>query len=192
MQSWKRTSEKPIIDPATRTYVNPAYLLTKSEEELRKSKNLTNQEHQSIKFDFTFSKYKIQFIDTLVYKDQNRTTDHTLQKKKKKKTQLIAKTICKQNLHICAEKSIAYKQVLGIRTISSEIEEYRKPIQDLWKWFLQKVFKKASINNQIRKVDNLNRRSLFKTFNPIWADIIPFFIPYHFSLPNTKEAINKY
>ena len=105
--------------------------MTKSEEELRKSKNLTNQEHQSIKFDFTFSKYKIQFIDTLVYKDQNRTTDHTLQKKKKKKTQLIAKTICKQNLHICAEKSIAYKQVLGIRTISSEIEEYRKPIQDL-------------------------------------------------------------
>ena len=44
---------------------------TKSEEELRHFRNLTNQKHQSIKFGFKFSKYKIEFFDTQIYKDKN-------------------------------------------------------------------------------------------------------------------------
>ena len=43
---------------------------TKSEQELRNFRNLTNQKHQSIKFDFKFSKHKVKFVDTLVYKDK--------------------------------------------------------------------------------------------------------------------------
>ena len=66
---------------------------TKSAEEL------TNQKHHSIKFDFQFSKYKIEFVHTLVYKDKNNRPQ--LQPTFfKKKQQLIAKTICRQNPHI--------------------------------------------------------------------------------------------
>ena len=44
---------------------------TKSEKELKSFINEINKKHHSIKFDFKFSKQKIEFLDTLVYKDHN-------------------------------------------------------------------------------------------------------------------------
>ena len=41
----------------------------KSESELRQFMNEINKKHQSIKFDFEFSKESIEFLDTLVYID---------------------------------------------------------------------------------------------------------------------------
>ena len=91
---------------------------------MRNFRNLANQKHESIKFDFMFSKYKIEFVDTLVYKDKNNILQTTLFKKKK---QLIVKTIYSQNRHTCiCFKRIAYKQALRIKTICSKIEEYKK------------------------------------------------------------------
>ena len=77
---------------------------TKSEQELRNFRNLTNQKHQSIKFDFKFSKHKVEFADTLVYKDKNNRLQTTLFKKQ----QLISKMICRQNPHIriCLRKAL--------------------------------------------------------------------------------------
>ena len=69
---------------------------TKSEQELRNFRNLTNQKHQSIKVDFKFSKHKVKFVNTLVCKDKNNRLQTILCKKQ----QLIAKIICRQNLHI--------------------------------------------------------------------------------------------
>lgn len=53
----------------------------KSKEKLSKFRNLINQIHQSIKFDLKFSKCKIGFLDTLVYKDKNNGLHTTLFKK---------------------------------------------------------------------------------------------------------------
>ena len=43
--------------------------------------NEINQKHQSIKFDFKFSKENIEFLDTLVYIDSNNRLQTTLYKK---------------------------------------------------------------------------------------------------------------
>ena len=48
---------------------------------MRNFRNLANQKYESIKFDFMFSKYKIEFVDTLVYKDKNNILQTTLFKK---------------------------------------------------------------------------------------------------------------
>ena len=52
----------------------------KSESELRKFMNEINQKHQSIKFDFKFSKENIEFLDTLVYIDINNRLQTTFYK----------------------------------------------------------------------------------------------------------------
>ena len=44
----------------------------KSESELRRFINEINQKHQSIKFNFTFSKESIEFLDKLVYFESNK------------------------------------------------------------------------------------------------------------------------
>ena len=53
----------------------------KSESELRTFMNEKNQKHQSIKFDFKFSKENIKFLDTLVYIESNSRPQTTLSKK---------------------------------------------------------------------------------------------------------------
>ena len=43
----------------------------KSENQLKSFINEINKKHHSIKFDFKFSKKKIEILDTLVYKDHH-------------------------------------------------------------------------------------------------------------------------
>ena len=50
----------------------------KSESELRQFMNEINKKHQSIKFDFEFSKESIEFLDTLVYIDSPPSMEPTL------------------------------------------------------------------------------------------------------------------
>ena len=55
-------------------------VLIKSESKLRRFIEI-NQKHQSIKFDFKFSKESIEFVDTLVYIDSKNRLPTTLYKK---------------------------------------------------------------------------------------------------------------
>ena len=52
----------------------------KSESELGHFMNKINQKHQSMKFDFKFSKESIEFLDISVHQQQEQTPDHPLQK----------------------------------------------------------------------------------------------------------------
>ena len=54
---------------------------THTEEGLLRFINELNQKHKTIKFDFKYSKTKIEFLDVLVYKDINNKLQTTLYKK---------------------------------------------------------------------------------------------------------------
>ena len=74
--------------------------------------NEINKKHHSIKFDFKFSKEKIEFLDTLVYKDHNNRLQTALHKKP---------TDCQNYLHVKSahllslKKSIPYSQTLRLK-----------------------------------------------------------------------------
>ena len=76
-----------------------------SESELRKFMNEINQKHQSIKFDFKFSKENIEFLDTLVYIDSNKRLQTTLYKKP---------TDCQNYLHGKSAHPFSLKKVSHI------------------------------------------------------------------------------
>ena len=92
----------------------------KSESELRHFMNEVNQKHQSIKFDFKFSKESVEFLDTLVNIDSKKRLQTTLYKKP---------TDCQNDLHaksahpFSLRKSIPYSQALRIKCICSTLEE---------------------------------------------------------------------
>ena len=96
---------------------------TKSENELKHFMNEINQKHQSIKFDFKFSKESIAFLDTLVYIDSKSRLQITLYKKQ---------TDCQNYLYaksahpLSLKKGIPYSEAFRIRCICSTFEEYRK------------------------------------------------------------------
>ena len=54
---------------------------TGSEQELLDFMSYLNKEHPSIKFEFKYSQTKIEFLDVLVYKDQNNMLQTTIYRK---------------------------------------------------------------------------------------------------------------
>ena len=128
---------------------------TRSENKLTSFINEINKKHHSIKFDFKFSKEKIEFLDTFFHKDRN----NRLQ------TMLYKKPIYRQN-HLHAKsahpllqkrESIRYSQSLRIKCVCSAFDEYKKHSNDLVKRFVEEGYRENKIRNQIKKVGNLER-----------------------------------
>ena len=121
------------------------YLVSKTLYEWNKSKT-------SIKFDFEFSRERIEFLGTLVYIDSKNKLQTTLYKKP---------TDCQNYLHaksahpFSLKKSIPYSQALRIRRICSTFEEYRKHSQDLTQSFGEKSYNESTVRKQIEGVDHL-------------------------------------
>ena len=143
----------------------------KSESELRHFLNEINQKHQSVKFDFKFSKESIEFLDTLVYIDSKNRLQTTLYKKP---------TDCQNYLHaksahpFSLKKSIPYSQALRIKRICSTFEEYRKHSQNLIKRFVEQSYNESSVRKRNERVDHLDRSLLSKNGKPKRKDSIPF------------------
>ena len=94
---------------------------TATEEELLKFINKINQKYKTIKFDFKYSKAKIEFLDVLVYKDINNKLRITL---------YIKPTDHQSHLHADLEphrslkESMSYSQVLRVKRIYSTNSEF--------------------------------------------------------------------
>ena len=130
--------------------------------------NEINQKHQSIKFDFKFSKENIKFLDTLVYIDSNKRLQTTLYKKA---------TDCRNYLQKSAppfslKKGISYGQPLRIKRIGSSFEEYRKHSQDLIKRLVEKGYNESTVRKYIESVDHLDRSLLLKHCKPTRKEMI--------------------
>ena len=171
-------------------YIDGIFLVwIKSESELRHFMKERSQKHQSIKFDFKFSKESIEFLDTLVYIDSKNRLQTTLSKKP---------TDCQNYLHMKSahlfslKKSIPYSQALRIKCICSTFKKYRKHSQDLIKRFVEKGYNESTVGKQIERVDHLERSLLLKNCKPKCKDSIPFLITYNSVLPNIKEIISKH
>ena len=111
---------------------------TKPESELESFKSEINKKHHSIKFDFKFSKKKIEFLDFLVYKDHNNHLQTTLYKKPiDRKSYPHAKSAHPLSL----KKSIPYRQALRIKRVCSIFDEYKKHSNGFVKRFVEKGYK---------------------------------------------------
>ena len=57
---------------------------------------------------------------------------------------------------------------------------------------MKKGYKENIIQNQIEKVDNLERSTLLNNTNTVQKNVIPFSVTSGTTLPNTEEMINKH
>ena len=63
-------------------FINDLFMIWKgSEQELPDFMSDLNKKHPSIKFKFKYSQRKIEFLDVLVYKDQNNMLQTTIYRK---------------------------------------------------------------------------------------------------------------
>ena len=121
-------------------YIDDIFMVwTKSEKQLKDFMSELNQKHPSIKFDYKFDCKQIEFLDTLVYIDQQNKLQTTLfQKSSDRQNFLNAKSKHPYSL----KKSIPYSQALQIRQICSTFQEYHSHSRKLAEEFVKKGYKK--------------------------------------------------
>ena len=160
----------------------------KSENQLKFFINEINKRHNSIKFDFKFSKEKIEFLNTLVYQDHNNRSQIMLYKNS---------TDCENYLHaksvhpLSLKKSIRYSQALRIKRVCSSFDEHKKHSNGLVKQFVEKGYKENIIQSQIEKVGSLKRSTLLNKTDAVWKNVIQFSVIYSSNLLNIREIISK-
>ena len=106
--------------------------------------NEINKNHHSIKFDFEFSKEKIEFLETLVYKDHKNRLQATLYKKPTNHQDYLH---TKPAHPLSLRKSIPYSEALRIKRVCSTFDEYKKYSNDL----IKKCTKKTSFETKSKK-----------------------------------------
>ena len=129
-----------------------------------------NQKHPSIKFDYKFDCQQIEFLDTLVYIDEQNKLQTTLfQKSSDRQNFFNAKS---EHLH-SLKKSIPYSQALRIRRICSTFQDYHSHSRKHIEQFVNKRYKKMLSYSKFGKLTN----SIEKTAPPTKAMID---IAYHY------------
>ena len=124
-------------------YIDDIFMVwTKSEKQLKDFMSELNQKHPSIKFDCK----QIEFLDTLVYIDQQNKLQTTLFRKSSDRQNFLN---AKSEHPYSLKKSIPYSQALRIRRICSTFQEYHSHSRKLIEQFVKKGYKKDIVTQQI-------------------------------------------
>jgi len=142
------------IPPFIARLVDDIFLLWNSDlDTINRFITSLNKFHPSIKFEAKLSKDNIQFLDTVVYKKDNKLF-----------TKLFIKpTDCKQYLHYHSshpqhvKRAIPYSQALRYRRIITEDEELYSSLINLKQKFLDRHYPILLVNEQIDKVKLIDR-----------------------------------
>ena len=183
----------PLIRNATTLYLryidDIILIWTKSENELLRFFEKLNQQHPSIKFEMKYSKDKIEFLDTLIYKDKNNNIQTTLYKKPTDRQNYIHS---KSAHPFSLKKSIAYSQALRLKRICSTTGEYEKHTENLKKQLIKKGYPETMVNEEIQKAINQDRKGLLNKEKTETGNHITLCVSYNKTLPNIKIIIEKH
>ena len=163
-------------------------VLTKSEKQLKDFMSELNQKHPSIKFDYKFDCKQIEFLDTLVYIDEQNKLQTTLFRKSSDRQNFLN---AKSEHPYSLKKSIPYSQALRIRRICSTFQDYHSHSRKLIEQFVDKGYKKDVIQ-QIQKVDQLDRKQLPHQQKRHDKKCLPLSVAHSQALPNLKNILAKH
>ena len=127
---------------------------TCSEQELLDFMGDLNKKHPSIKFEFKYSQTKIEFLDVLVYKDQNNMLQTTIYRKQTDgQNYLDARSEHPKSL----KDNIPYSQTLQIKRICSSQQEFLSHTAKMINQFQTRGYNRSLVEQQIDKA-NLQER----------------------------------
>ena len=169
-------------------YIDDIFMIWKSTKvELITFIKELNEKHKTIKFDFQISPRKIAFLDAMLYKDKNNNIQTTLYRKPTDQQAFLhAKSEHPRSL----KNSIPYGQALRLKTICSTSTEFDKNCAIIKQKFLDRQYKEV-LDEQIKKVDRIERKELFTCKEKNSKSRIPLSITYNRTLPNISKIVNR-
>ena len=183
----------PLRDAKTLLYlrfIDEIFMIwTKSEKDLIEFLNELNTKHTSIKFEFKYSRQQIEFLDTLLYIDNNNKLQTTLYKKPTDRQNYLHS---KSEHPYSLKKSIAYSQALRIKRICTTQNEFEKHSSNLLQQLKKKGYHHDTLKEQIEKA-RVQERTFLLNKNPEEVkQSIPISITYNRTLPKIKSIVDKH
>ena len=161
-----------------------------TENELLEFFRNINGIHRTIKFEPNYSTSEINFLDTVVYKNQSGILQTKLYQKPTDRTNLLHF----KSAHPTATKtSIIYSQALRIKRICSEEHEMRHQFNVLKSKLLKRGYDSITIDLQIAKTNLVKREQLLmETTKELIEPKVPFITTFNKSLPNIRDKIDSH
>lgn len=164
---------------------------TGSVEDLQSFARHANSIHPNIKVDLRYNAHSIEFLDTMV-KLENGHVYTDLYVKPTDKQLYLRKNSCHPPN---TKKSLAYGLGLRIRRICEKEEDYQKHRADLKSQLRKRGYSGAFIENQLQKVDRLDRSELLTQSRDRKRradDRVPLVVTYSNLLPNVHDIVFKH
>ena len=167
-------------------YIDDIILLWNStQENLELFIRELNSCRESFKFDYSFSRSKISFLDVMICKNIDGSLSTILHHKETDK---------RNYLHFQSEhpkhifKSIPYSQALRVKRICSEESDTKKELHNMKLSFLKRGYLQNELEKQIERASSKQRFNLLKqtakTKNPL-----TFVTSYNRTLPHLKKVL---
>ena len=128
---------------------------------------------QTIKFNYKISTKQIEFLDTMVYSNQQHKIQATIFRKPTDQQTYLHE----QSNHPKSLKDIIpYSQALRIQTICSTTSEFKKNCDIIAKRFKERGYPENLVNEEVDKVENMKRKQLLLTNKRTTQNRIPVLI----------------
>ena len=160
-------------------YIDDIFMVwTGSKEELNQFLNYINGAHRTIKFAWSVSKEKINYLDVQVI-DNKGKIETDLYTKPTDKHKYLFSTSCHPR---GCKQSIPYAQALRIRRICSTDKTFEKRAKELTKYLVTRGYRERFVKGQIRKAKSIFReealtshgqqKDSYRCYVPSWGRLL--------------------
>lgn len=169
-------------------YIDDLLLVWKdSEEELLKFLEELNKKHPTIKFDYEFSREKVNFLDTTISISGTKLSTSLYTKPTDRKAYLHSKSYHPKS----TKKAIPYSQATRLRRICTEDSEFRRHAEKLQADLVKRGYKSDEVSAGIERAANMERSTLLTYKEKVNQRRTPFIVTYNRKLPNLKRILDE-
>ena len=169
-------------------YIDDLFFIWKgSEEDLLKFLKEVNTLHPSIKFDYEYSREKVNFLDTTISVIGNKFSTTLYTKPTDRKSYLHSKSYHPQS----TKKSIAFSQAARLKRICTEERDFQQHAEKLKLDLINRGYRPSTISEGIERAANLERRTLLTYKERNNEERTPLIVTYNRDLPNLKEKLDE-
>ena len=162
-------------------YIDDVFMVwTGSEQELIEFLNYINEAHATIKFTWSWSKERVNYLDVQVINNQGKI-ETDLYTKPTDKHQYLSYTSCHPR---GCKQGIPYAQALRLRRICSTEATFDKRSDELRKYLVARGYHSRYVREQIRKAKSKTREEALTPRPPNTNTRVPMVVTYHPGLPN--------
>ena len=169
-------------------YIDDIFFIWKgTEQELLKFFSDINLVHPTIKFDYSYSRKSVNFLDSKVSILGRKLGTSVYTKPTDRKAYLHSKSYHPRT----TKESIPYSQATRLKRICTERSDFLESAERLKKDLVNRGYREERVSEEINRAANLNREALLTYKQKAETNRTPLVVTYNRRLPGLKKILDE-